>query len=132
MAEQLPARLLAAYRATSYEVAGVTLRIGRRSSAVDRLLADQRVQAAVFLSAHNPYSHRMAAGWNRRMQSRLCRSIGRRQKFLCGVGSLRHWSEDHVLVFGDPRPALRLARRFRQNGVVVLRRGQAPRLLTAF
>jgi hypothetical protein len=33
-----------------------------------------------------------------------------------------------LLVGGDPRPVIRLAARFRQRGVVILRRGRRARL----
>ena len=36
--------------------------------------------------------------------------------------ALKKWSEAHFLVFGNWQPILRMARRFRQNGIVIIRR----------
>jgi hypothetical protein len=54
----------------------------------------------------------------RRLAERLRRSI-----VLLADGSLGGWHEAHLLVAGDARPVLRLARIFRQRGVVCVRRG---------
>lgn len=53
----------------------------------------------------------------------------RHRVVLPAEGSLHRWREAHLLVAGDPRPVLRLARRFRQRGVVVVKRGRAARLV---
>jgi hypothetical protein len=120
--------LLRAYRQTNYEVAGTQVRIGRRSSAFDRLLLAHRARQAVFITAHNPFSRRMPAAWNHRMQFRLSQTL-RRRPVLSAQGAWRRWSEDHLVAFGDPRPTRWLARRFRQNSVVVLRLRQPAKLV---
>jgi hypothetical protein len=125
---RLPPALLRAYRRTSYEAGGIKIHIGRRSAEADRLLLAHGVRNAVFITAYNPFSRRMPAEWNQRMQTRLRHHLGRRQ-VLWGRGTAGHWSEVHLLVFGDPRPILRLARHYRQYGIVILRRGQPARLV---
>jgi Protein of unknown function (DUF3293) len=120
--------LLRAYHATCYRVAGITLHIGRRCAAVDRLLRSHRARSAVLVSACNPYSRVMPPGWNRRMQERLRQAL-RRRTVEPGLGSLGRWSESHWLVFADPRPVRRLARLYRQNAIVIVRQGQAVRLM---
>jgi hypothetical protein len=124
-------KLLRAYRMTCYQAAGVTIRIGRRCRKIDRLLARHGVRTAVLVTAYNPFSQMMSPAWNHRMQQRLRDSL-RRQKCLCGRGTLGRWSEAHLLVFGDPRPTQKLARRYRQNGIVIVHRGQPARLLIGF
>jgi Protein of unknown function (DUF3293) len=79
------------------------------------------------MTAWNPGSHRMPEGWNRRMQHRL-RQCLRRCKMLEAEGSLHYWHEAMLLVAGDPRRVVRLAVRFRQRAVVILRRGRKARL----
>ena len=80
-------------------------------------------RTGTFVAADNPMSRRMPEGWNRRMRQRLIEAT-RRVPVLPATGSWRGWEEVHLLLFGDPRPAFRLARRFRQRAVVVCRRGQ--------
>ncbi len=127
-AEALPARLLRAYRRTHYEAEGASVYPGRRAPAIDRLLRRHGVRGATFIASDNPYSCRMPDGWNRRMQTCLS-AAARRYATLPATGSWRGWQEQHLLLLGDPRPAIRLARRFRQNAVVVVRAGQPARLI---
>jgi hypothetical protein len=120
--------LLRAYRRTSYEAGGIIIHIGRRSAAADHLLLAHGARTAVFITAYNPLSRRMPAEWNQRMQTRLRHDLGRR-RVLCGRGTASHWSEAHLLVFGDPRPIHRLARHYRQYGIVIVRYSQPARLV---
>ncbi|MBN9563529.1 MAG: DUF3293 domain-containing protein [Alphaproteobacteria bacterium] len=120
--------LLRAYRRTSYIAAGVVVRIGRRSAEMDALLGGMAAPAGGFITAWNPRSQRMPAGWNRRMQRALSART-RRLPCLTGQGSGNGWSEEHLLVAADPRRLLVLARRFRQLGIVVVRRGRPARLV---
>jgi hypothetical protein len=120
--------LLRAYRRTSYEAGGIKIHIGRRSPEADRLLLANGVRNAVFITAYNPRSRRMPSEWNQRMQTRLRHDLGRRP-VLWGRGTAGHWSEVHLLVFGDPRPIRKLARRYRQYGIVIISRGQPARLV---
>lgn len=101
------------------------MRIGRRVPDVlfDRLNA----RVAVFLTAWNPLSRRMPDGWNDRMQVHLRRLL-RRCLVIEAEGSLHRWREAMLLVAGDPRPLVRLAARFRQCAVVIIRRGHRVRL----
>lgn len=62
------------------------------------------------------------------MQQRLAERM-RRFQTQPANGSLRRWHEAHLLVFADARPMLRLARLFRQNAIVVVRRGRPAGLM---
>jgi hypothetical protein len=121
-------KLLHAWRATDYVVDTILVRIGRRSSAMDVLLARLGARTGVFVTAWNPLSRAMPPGWNRRMQQRLSERL-RRYVSLQASGSLRRWHEAHLLVAGDKRPIVRLARLFRQRGVVLVARHQPARLV---
>ena len=118
-------RLLRAYRKTVYRAAGTDVRIGRQCPGA--LLAQFDARTAVILTAWNPRSRRVPEGWNHRMQQRLRQRL-RRSEVVDAQGSLRRWHEAMLLVAGDPRPIMRLAARFRQCAVVILRRGQKVRL----
>jgi hypothetical protein len=120
--------LLRAYRATEYRCGDAAVRIGRRSAAMDTLLARHQARRGVFVTAWNPFSRRMPEGWNRRMQHRLCAAL-RRRPVLPAEGAWRGWREAHLLVLADPGPVLRAAWRFRQCAVVVARRGAVARLV---
>jgi hypothetical protein len=121
-------RLLRAWRATSYEAGGVTVRIGQRSGAVDALLRRLGARQGAVLGAWNPQGRRRSAGLNHRAQARLA-AASRRLPGVEGRGSHRGWSEDHLLLAVDPRRATVLARRFRQAGLVLLLRGAPARLV---
>jgi Protein of unknown function (DUF3293) len=121
--------LLAAYRRTEYEAGGgAVARIGRRSPAVDALLLRLGAREGAFVTAWNPWSKPMPAGWNARMMARL-RDAARQLPFAEGEGRGRGWSERHLLVAADPRRASVLARRFRQNAIVVARADAPARLV---
>ncbi len=122
------ALLLRAWRETAYVAGAAVVRIGRRSAAMDAVLAGMGARTGVLVTAWNPLSRRMPEGWNRRMQQRLGARL-RRCASVAAAGSLRRWREEHVLVAGDPRPVVRLARVFRQRGVVVVARGRVARLV---
>lgn len=120
--------ILRAYRETRYEAGGIAVQIGRRSAAMDALLTSFGVREAAFITAYNPRSRRMPFGWNQRMQGRLAQTV-RRCPSLTGVGHWRGWAEAHLLVFDDARKAKRQARRFRQNGIVIVRIRQLAYLI---
>ena len=119
--------MLRAFHATAYRVSGVTVRIGRRCAAMDRLLSSLGARCGVFLTAWNPGARRYPLGQNMRrdcaLQGWLRRMIAR-----SGFGVAHGWHEAHWLLATDPRRAAALGRRFRQAAVVVVRRGQQARL----
>lgn len=118
-----------AYRLTTYRADGAAVRIGQRSDSMDQLLLAYGCRTATFVTAFNPFSRRMPTAWNGRMQARMAQA-GRRVPMLPGDGFWRTWHEAHLLLLGDPRPAMRLARIFRQNAVVIVRLGQPGRLVS--
>lgn len=122
--------LLRAYRMTVYTTAGITVRIGRRSAAMDRLLLLHRQRQAALITAFNPFSRPTPAGRNERMQARLTLEASRRI-ILPASGSWRRWSESHLTVFGSFRWTAVLARKYRQHAIVILRLRQPALLLYA-
>jgi hypothetical protein len=98
---------------------------------MDRVLLSHSARTATFVTAYNPLSRVMPPGWNHRMQIRLRQSL-RRRHVVWGRGTLGRWSEVHLLVFSDPAPVRRVARHFRQNGIVIVRHRQPAKLVVAF
>lgn len=121
-------RLLRAYRQTRYTADGIEIRVGRRNAAMDAWLAAHGAQTGVLITAWNPRSRRMPRGWNARMQHHLAEHI-RRCACVDAEGRLRQWHEAQLLVLCPPELAERIARRFRQRGIVVLRRHHPARLI---
>ncbi len=124
----LKPHLARAYRASRYSVAGFNLTIGRRSGALDGLLAGLGAREAVLITAWNPASRRMPPNWNSKMMAALRHRLGTTPA-LPARGAGRTWSEDHLLVVGDRRRLAKLARLFGQAAMVGLKRGQGVRLL---
>ncbi len=128
MSPHLPPRLAAAYARTDYEAAGAVARPGRRSAAVDALLRRLGGRRGGFVTAWNPFSRRMPAGWNARLQARL-RAAARGIPHAEGWGRARRrgdagaWAERHLLLVADPRRIAVLARRFRQRAILLVRLG---------
>jgi len=121
-------RLLRLYRATRYTAAGIDIRIGQRSTALDSLLAARGVRHAVLITAWNPRSRRQPEGWNKRIQRRLHQRL-HRVDMLPAKGILRQWQEAHLLVFAPLPWVLPLARHYRQNAIVAVARGRPARLI---
>lgn len=121
--------LASAYAASDYEAAGAVARAGRRSAAVDALLRRAGARSGAFVGAWNPFSRKMPRGWNERMHRRL-REAACRLPAAEGWGGLPGWRERHLLLAGDVRRAAVLARRFRQNAILVVRVGR-PACLVA-
>lgn len=124
----MPAHLHRAYRAAEYRVGAVRLRIGRRSAALDGLFGVWGRRVAVLLTAWNPRSRRRPEGINTRMMDRLGTWLRRVAVTPAESGEGR-WRETQLCAACAPAWAARLARRFGQAAIVVLRAGQAPRLL---
>jgi hypothetical protein len=119
---------LHAYRRSQYAAAGIQFRIGRRSAALDGLLAGMGTRRAVLITAWNPRSRIMPPAWNTRMMARLTGALRGHSVLPGSSGAGRHF--EHQLLAAVPtRWAGHLGRRFRQNAIVDLRAGQKPRLL---
>lgn len=124
-----------AWRATLFEADGIVvpLACGARAhhGAAGALLAMLGVTEAAFVGAWNPHSRRRPPGWNHRRLDRLrdaARRIPRRE----GMGRAcrpRPWGEEHLLVGAPAARCAVLARRFRQDSIVVIRRRGPPRLV---
>ncbi|WP_372623632.1 DUF3293 domain-containing protein [Falsiroseomonas sp.] len=121
------ATLRSAYARTGYEAAGIVVRVGKHSAAMDALLRANGVRSAGFVTAWNPFSRRMPEGWNRRMLARL-REAADGRVIAEGWGRADGWAEQHLLVAGDAAGIVVLARRFRQNAVVMVAPGRPARL----
>jgi hypothetical protein len=119
------------YRASSYFAGAYLARIGQRAPAFDALLRCWRVPEGVFIGAGNPFSRRMARGWNARGHAALRERL-RALPHVEGKGGAKRWWEAHYFIGISVARGKRLARLFRQNAMVALRRGAKARLIWLF
>jgi hypothetical protein len=125
------ARLERDYRASCYYAGEDIARIGQRAPALDALLRCWRVPEGVFIAAGNPFSRRMPSGWNARRHAALRERL-RRLHYVEGQGGAKRWWEAHYFIGISAARGRRLARLFRQNAMVALRRGAKARLIWLF
>jgi hypothetical protein len=125
------ARLARAYRASGYFAGGHAARIGQRAPGLDALLRSWRVRDGVFIAAGNPFSRRMAAGWNARRHAALRERL-RALPHEEGKGGAKHWWEAHCFIGISAARGRKLAWLFQQNAMVALRRGAKARLIWLF
>ena len=128
----LTPQLIEAYEQALYVLdAGPVLRIGARSSELDRLLDEHGARAAAFVTAANPRGEERPSEANAAAMAALRASLGR--PWLAGDGRdpAGRWSaEPSVLVLGISRPeAEALGRRLEQNAIVFVEKGGAPELV---
>ena len=120
------------WRITDYGAAGAAVRQGRRSRGIDRLLVAAGLRCGAFVGARNPLSRRRPMAWNTAMLDRL-RALARRARIACHDGAGRAarpaWAEEHLLLLGDRRRCMVLARRFRQHAILLVRLRATSRLL---
>ena len=120
-----------AYRVSSYFAGAHAARIGQRAPGLDALLRGWRAREGVFIAAGNPFSQRMPQGWNARRQAAL-RDRLRRLHYVEGQGGAKRWWEAHCFIGIGAARGKPLARLFRQNAMVALRRGGRARLIWVF
>jgi hypothetical protein len=124
-------QLFRAYRASCYFAGAHVARIGQHASGLDALLRSWRAQEGVFIGAGNPFSRRMPSGWNARRHAAL-RQCLRGMHYVEGQGGAKRWWEAHCFIGISVSRGRRLARLFRQNAMVALRRGAKVRLIWVF
>ncbi len=121
-------QLFRAYRASCYFAGAHAVRIGQRAPGLDALLRSWRVQEGVFIAAGNPFSRRMPQGWNARRHAALRERL-RGLHYVEGRGGAKRWWEAHCFIGISVSRGKPLARLFRQNAMVALRRGGKARLI---
>jgi hypothetical protein len=124
-------QLFRAYRASCYLAGAHAARIGQRAPGLDALLRGWRVQEGVFIAAGNPFSRRMPQGWNAQRHAAL-RDRLRGLPYIEGWGGAKRWWEAHCFIGISVSRGKPLARLFRQNAMVALRRGGKARLTWVF
>ena len=124
-------QLFRAYRASCYFAGAHAARIGQRAPGLDALLGSWRAAEGVFIAAGNPFSRRMAEGWNARRHAALCERF-RGLHYVEGRGGAKRWWEAHYFIGICEARGRKLARLFRQNAMVALRRGAKARLIWLF
>ena len=124
-------QLSRAFRASCYFAGAHGARIGQRAPGLDTLLRCWRVPEGVFIAAGNPFSRRHPDGWNTRRHTALRERL-RRLHYVEGQGGAKRWWEAHCFIGISAARGKPLARLFRQNAMIALRRGAKARLIWLF
>ncbi|RZS57962.1 DUF3293 domain-containing protein [Sphaerotilus mobilis] len=133
------AGLVSAYEATNFEVLGAHPLVLHVKDGPDEVaaaaawLASFGAGSAVIITAWNPFSQSCSSEWNAAANGSLLAAVkaaGLRWEPARGVGLDGLWSEESYCVFDVP-PDLVDAwlLEYRQNAVLLARRGEAPVLL---
>lgn len=112
----------------------LVLRVGVREPALARLQSRAGCRYSAYITAWNPRSLAQTRKRNETAQRRLVRVLEKRSgiRLLRGEGVAANgaWREPSVLALGLARPAaLQLARRFRQNAVLICDKRGLPHLV---
>lgn len=112
-----------AYQRSVYSAPGLTARIGQQ--AIGWPLPGRSL---ILLSACNPSGLRLPDRTNARRMASLAAQL-RPWPYRLGAGRLGNWSEELFVVAMPLARGCVLARRYGQNAIVAIRRGQAARLV---
>lgn len=112
----------------------IDLRIGRRSAALDALLARHRATTWAFLTAVNPGSKRLDDDENRRRTRRLTAALARRgwpRRRGTGIDPAGRWPPEpsFLVLDADPDALVALASRYGQAAFVAGEVGRPARLV---
>lgn len=116
-----------AYAETIYRAGKAEARIGRRSPALDALLAAWGVRRGSFLTAWNPWGKPAGAAVNALLQRRLEGETRRLPRAFGDCGT-EEWTERTLFLGAPPDRVAALGRRYRQAAVVHAARGRPLRL----
>jgi hypothetical protein len=126
--------LLKAYQGTDFLaiVNGqeLSVRLGERSTELERVLLEHGAQSGVFITAHNPKSELQSDLKNRTANLELERMLREQSlRFFAHVGRNGTWSEEGFFVLDrEPDASVALAETFGQFAVVVLKPGDVAEL----
>lgn len=130
--------LFEAYKNTTYRVYStlgeIDIRIGVMNPLLQELLLSNHVESWAFITAYNPYSVMQDTGVNTILNTQLeDYLLGKRYVFFkgMGVGDDDSWEPEAsfmVLNIGK-EDAIKLARQFKQNAIVVGVIGNFPELI---
>lgn len=113
------------YIKSIYQAGTVKIRIGYYPLNLPKRYKSKKL---VMMSACNPGGRIKAKGWNKRMMQKLSLYLSG-YDYRKGTGTLRNFSEPLFMVTMDPSKAIVLARKFRQNAIVVIQEQRLSRLV---
>jgi len=128
-------RLIAEYRATSYQMMEgslFSLKVGEMNLDLKEVYEDQKVNSAAFITACNPFSNMLSNEENSQRMELLKADIAVMSlKMLCGIGESAsgNWLEPSLLVLGIAlEQAQCLGRKYQQNAIIWCGSDAVPRL----
>lgn len=111
------AKINVAYKQSVYQAGPVVTKIGEYPKGIPRYLQKSML---VMFSAYNPGGRLKLLGWNMCMMQKLEQSLSQYEYFR-GKGSLKEVSEPLFMVNIPVAKAKVLARKYRQNAIVIIR-----------
>lgn len=119
------AKINAAYKESLYQAGSVSTKINQYPKGISAKLHQTTF---VLLSAYNPGGRLKPLGWNIKRMKSLAQYLSK-YKYVYGKGSLKEVSEPLLMVSIDFRKAIYLARKFRQNAIVIIRYQRKSKLV---
>lgn len=114
----------AAYKQSLYQAGSVVTRINQYPKGIPAKLHQSTL---IMLSAYNPGGRLRLLGWNIKMMRKLEQELKQYEYFI-GKGSLKEVSEPLFMVVLSLPKAVVLARKFRQNAIVMIRHQRLSKL----
>ncbi|QNT79537.1 DUF3293 domain-containing protein [Entomobacter blattae] len=118
------------YAKSLYRAGPVLTRINRIPQGMENIEHGKSFLEWGMVSAYNPGGKRHPEGWNHRMFAHLQQELEKAGfVYYYGIGSLYN-QEEPLFMVAVPRGRLyKLARKYRQNAVVLLQKGRRSRLV---
>ena len=136
ISSKLDQQLIAAYKATSYEVKrlGLALRIGQKNRHLEEFLIDNNEFSYAYISAYNPFSQPLSEMENKARHKQLTvwlKSKGWRYASGFGVPDDTNWlPERSALILGmSKKEAIDLGNELEQNAIIFGVLGKSPELV---
>lgn len=119
------AKIDIAYKQSLYQAGPVITKIDHYPVGIPRELSHSTL---IMFSAYNPGGRLKPLGWNMRMMQKLEQYLSQYEYFT-GKGSLKEVFEPLFMVNIPLQKAIFLARKFRQNAIVVIRFQRRSKLI---
>ena len=134
---KISAALIKEYKASDfifYPENGIdVIKVGKKNKYLDKILKEQKIKSAVFITAWNPFSKNLTPKQNKKNQDSLIRFLIKKKiQIIYGQGRSPDLKcfEDSILALGvSKEDAIKFGKKFKQNAVVLYERKNKAELL---